>query len=658
MLNHKRILAAILTLVMAIGLSVPAMATDITPSQEQTQTYTYQAPTSPVAVDDTIVTASAHRAASPILGMLGVNATSGFGMINGGAPADFAEAQSSAALGIWGSSLNENPDPYYWNYFYNYYANEKGAALSENALLNTNAAASPVKADTTLVEEYGNVSVSLYTRPEILVGCASGNGTDVDGYNDQLATIHAFTKDSPYYQEGDETYSPKLVSYQTTTIKEMIWSVHQLADAITEVMKETGKTTRYGDVQQIAEDYEEYVYGVVAYVQQQLAAKGLDQKTVAVITAINEDGTYTLADSISRSATSLVRAYEYTMTTCNSLVDEIGGTIATLDQLLTADAIVTINNSNINQNTILESFGDKVYDGILVTNTPSTLYGMTMNSVENAMGYAYVIGSVYSDVIDIDPVELCAYFYQHFWHISDLDSLATVVKTNFASTILPEGVSATLTADYSEAKIQAQIDSGMAYLAANPAKFAGTNYAKIGMGTRYSDVAENDWYYAAVEYASENSLFKGTGDNAFTPNRDMTMAELLQVLYRVANGADPVAVEGAAWYETAKNWAVETGLIAEADFKAGAYISREDFIVMFYNCIANIGSYDMTVSADITGATDYAQLDKANLTAISWAVGSKLIQGTDGSTLTIAPDNTVTRATVCTMLMRYYQGIK
>lgn len=658
MLNHKRILATMLALIMTLSLSVPALAVDITASQEQTQAYTYQAPTSPVAVDDTIVTASAHRAASPVLGMLGVNAASGFGMINGGAPANLAEAQSSAALGIWGSSLNANPDPYYWNYFYNYYAAENGLAVSENALLNTNAAASPVKADTTLVEEYGNVSVSLYTRPDILVGCSAANsGTDVNGYNDQLATIHAFTKDSPYYQEGDETYSPKLISYQTTTIKEMIWSVHQLADAITAVMEETGKTTRYGDPQQIAEDYEEYVYGVVAYVQQQLAAKGLDQKTVAVITAINEDGTYTLADSISRSATSLVRAYEYTMTTCDSLVDEIGGTVATLDQLLTADAIVTINNNNINQNTLLESFGEKVYDGILVTNTPATLYGMTMNSVENAMGYAYVIGSIYSDVIDIDPVELCAYFYQHFWHISDLDSLATVVKTNFANTILPEGVSATLTADYSEAKIQAQIDAGMAYLTANPAKFAGTNYAKIGMGTRYSDVTEANWYYDAVQYVTDKGLFQGVGNNTFLPETTMSMPELLQVLYRLA-GNEEKTIEGSPWWQAAKDWAVETKLIEEAEFDANTYTTREDFFRLFHDCVAVIGTYDMTVTADITGATDYAQLDENNLDAIAWAVGSGLVKGTTSSQLTIAPALTVNRAAVATMLMRYDQNVK
>jgi len=480
--STKRFLSAFIAVIMLLGIAGTAAASDITAGQEQTQSYTYTAPESPMEVSDNIVTASAHRAASPVLGMMGVNAVSGFGMINGGAPADLAEAQKSAAVGIWGSSLNSSPDPYYWNYFYNYYAEANGLPLSEDALVNANVAASPGAADSTLLEEYGNVSVSLSKRPEILVGTASGNDTtDTNGYDEQLATIHSFTPDSPYYQEGDETYSPKLVSYQMTTIREMIWSVKQLALAIDEVKKETGKTTRYGDPLEIAADYEEYVYGVIAYVNAQLEAKGLSKKNVAVVTAINEDGTYALADSFSMSATSLVRAYEYTMTTTDSLVDTIGGTTATLDQLLTADAIITINNQNVTQTAMLESFGEKVYEGILLTNTPSTLYGMTMNSVENAMGYAYVIGCIYSDVIDIDPVEFCAYFYQHFWHITDRQSLAEVVKTNFATTILPRGVGVTLSASYSEDAIQAKIDAGIAYLKANPEKFKGAVFEKIGM---------------------------------------------------------------------------------------------------------------------------------------------------------------------------------
>ena len=653
--KFRTVLVLFLTVALAVSLAVPALADDITPGQEQTQVYSYEAPTAPVTPDSNIVTGSAHRAASPMLGMLGVNALSGFGMINGGAPADLASAQNCAALGIWGSSLNSNPDPYYWNYFYNFYAEANGLETVSDALINANVSASPVKADTNLIEEYGNISYSICTRPEILVGCSTGNGADTDGYNDQIATINSFTPDSPYYREGDETYSPKLVSYQTTTLKNMIWSVHNFANAISAVMAETGKTTRYEDPQIIAQNYEDYIYGLIAYVNEQLAAKGIPQKTVAVITAINEDGTYTIGDENATSTTSILRAFEYSETVSKSLAD-VYGTTVTLEQLQSADVIITINNTNIDKTKLEESFGESAYNGIMITNTPSTLYGVTMNSVENAMGLAYVVGSMYCDVLDLNPVELCAYFYQTFLHISDLDSLATVVKTNFATTILPAGVSATLPADYSAAKIAGKIAEGVAYYKANPGAFCSPEFMKIGMGTRYSDVAEDQWFYAAVEYVSANGLFQGMGNNIFDPAGKMNMAQLVKLFYRIAGNTD-VTIEGKPWWTDAEDWALENKLITESEFDPYALVSRERFICLLHDTIALIGTYDMSVTADITGATDYAELDPANVDAIAWGVGVKLIEGTSADALTINPKGQLNRAEVATMLMRYYQHI-
>ena len=499
--QSKKWLSLLLVLVLAFSLSTASLAAsdgtvpgggDINSEQEATKGYTYSAPTEPMAVDEGIITASAHRAASPILGMMGLNATSGFGMINGGAPKDLDDAQTRFALGVWGTGLNDSPDPYYWNYFYNFYAQANGLPTVDDALINGDVAASPGMADGNLQEEFGNISYSLATRPQILVGVQTRGAAadDTSGYDEQLAAIHGFTSDSPYYHEGDENYSPELVSYQFTYLKDMIQSVYRLADAVKAVEKASGKTTRYGDVTEIAKHYEKYVYGLIAYVQEELASKGLPMKTVAVVTAINDDGTYTLADSVARSATSLVRAYEYTMCVSESLVDKLGSTTATLDELLTADAIVTINNQNISNSAMLESFGDKSYDGILVASQPATLYGITMNSVENAMGNAYVVGSIYSDVLDLDPVELCAYFYYHFLHVSDLDSVQTMISTNFEKTILPAGVSTTLTAGYLE-KVAEQLDKGEAYFLANSESFTGPANENIGI---------SDWHLALTIY--------------------------------------------------------------------------------------------------------------------------------------------------------------
>ena len=488
----SKFLSPLLVLALAASLVTPALAVGAANGSltDEAGNYYYEAPTAPISTDDNVITATAHRAASPLLGILGVNAASGFGMINGSAPTDLASAQQCAAVGIWGSDINSNPDPYYWNYFYNFYAAENGLETVENALINGGWSGSPMGADTTLFEEYGNISGSLYTRPDVVIGV--GGTTSTNGYDDQLATIHSFTPDSPYYQEGDETYSPKLVVYATTNIQNMIDSVYAAAEAIQEVEAETGKTTRYGDVMQIAEDYETYVKGTIAYVLAELEAKGLEQKTVAVLTGYDAaTGMYTLANAASLAATSTNRPIEYVMNVSKDLSEVIGSTtISAADLCAQAEAIVcfqgSIENagdgaSKISQDTILESFGESVYEGIICASQPSTLYGMTMNSVENAMGYAYTIAYIYSDILDIDPVEMCAYFYQHFLHVTSAEGLATVIRNNFENVILPEGSTTTLSSDYSEAAIQAKLAQGMAYYAANPQKFTDAEFIRCGM---------------------------------------------------------------------------------------------------------------------------------------------------------------------------------
>jgi hypothetical protein len=502
-----KIAAVVLTAAMTVSTAAPALAAD--------KTTLYDAPTAPVSVSSSyvdgkpIITATAHRAASPLPDMLGMNTKSGFGMINGAAPTKLDEAKTKAALGIWGSSLNDSPDPYYWNYFYNFTTDD----TVNNALLNSSVAASPMQADTNLVEEYGGVSVSLYTRPQVVIGVGSVNtGTDLNGYNDQLTTIHNMTSGSTgyYTPAADEylggeankeaaaayyntAYNPQLVSYQVTTIQDTINTVKNTAAAMAKVTKETGAVGRYGDASVIANNYEKYIYGVESYILSQIAAGKAQKKTIAIVNSKNDDGTYNLSGEISQSATSSVRAVQYTRDTTTNLINKLNITrtkevtngrsgstyyVATADQLKQADAIILMDNSSdISEETLKDTLGSD-YKGMFLSTQPSTLYGMTMNSVENGMAYGYVLGYLYSDTLGTNPVDLCAYFYQKFYHISDLTKLKTIVKNNFADVTLPNGISSELSASYSEKAVESQLATGMNYYEANKASLSGTDMGK------------------------------------------------------------------------------------------------------------------------------------------------------------------------------------
>ena len=490
----SRVLAIVLAAILAIGM-LAGFAASV---KADAASGTYDAPTQAMDVDDSIITATAHRAASPVLGMMGLNAKSGFGMINGSAPTDLAEAQTKAALGIWGTNLNDSPDPYYWNYFYNFYAEANNLEKSNDALINSNVAASPSQYDKNLVEEYGNVSVSLYTRPEVVIGTAAGSmGWDTSGYDGQLATIHSFTKDSPYYQEGDEDYDPYLVPYVPTTLNDMIASVKLIGDAMDEITMETGKTGRYGSGSMIAQEYEEFIYGFQAYVLSQISEK----KTVAVVREYDADAkTFTLADASTQEATSSNRFVEYTDIVCDNIADELGTTTATFDQIAGVDAIIIFTQgsesfkSSNEAGTVRELIKDcEGYneDMIILDGYPNSasLYGVTMNSVENAMGMAYHVAAIYKDEIGIEPVEICAYYYEKFYHITDLQNLKDTIAVNFSKVTLPEGYSVTLPDSYDSYEIGRKIAQGINYYLDNEEEFADTYIAKA------------DWDPARVAFA-------------------------------------------------------------------------------------------------------------------------------------------------------------
>lgn len=335
----RRVLAVTLSAAMVAGSGISAMAAD----------YNYEPPTSPMEVDDNIITASVHRAGSVLPEILGMNTCCGFSMINGTMPTTLEEAKTKLMLGVFGTDANDSPDPYYYNYFYNFYAEENGLELSEDAVIipENNVAASPTLADTTIISEYGT-SISLAGRPDVLIGVSSSNSAgDLDGYDELIQAIRDGLGED-YYQEGDEDYSPYLVSYTTTTTYDMIMALNETANVMNVITAKTGKTGRYGDPLAIAEQFGDYVCGVSTYVLSELENQNLEKKTVAVVQNINSDGTFTIADAASQDATSTVRGVEYVALVSNNIAGEdyLNKTTGVSgEELLTADVVI-ISGSN------------------------------------------------------------------------------------------------------------------------------------------------------------------------------------------------------------------------------------------------------------------------------------------------------------------------
>lgn len=180
--------------------------------------------------------------------------------------------------------------------------------------------------------------------------------------------------------------------------------------------------------------------------------------------------------------------------------------------------------------------------------------------------------------------------------------------------------------------------------------------------TTFADVKQDDWYYDSVKYVYEKNLMQGTG-KGFEPESKMTRAMLVTVLYRMAN---PENIENNhsftdvaedKWYSDAISWAATNGIvngISETRFAPDSDISREQTALVICR-FAKIQGYDVDDKADISAFTDTENVSDWALEAIRWANKAELVNGTSETTL--SPQNTVTRAQVATILMRFCENI-
>ena len=79
----------------------------------------------------------------------------------------------------------------------------------------------------------------------------------------------------------------------------------------------------------------------------------------------------------------------------------------------------------------------------------------------------------------------------------------------------------------------------------------------------FADVNETDYFYSAVQWGTEAGITYGVDEEHFDPEGEVTRAQAVTFLWRMAGQPEPAAtetfsdVEAGSWYETAVMWAVE-----------------------------------------------------------------------------------------------------
>lgn len=179
-------------------------------------------------------------------------------------------------------------------------------------------------------------------------------------------------------------------------------------------------------------------------------------------------------------------------------------------------------------------------------------------------------------------------------------------------------------------------------------------------GTGYTDVA-GTWSEAYVARVAD--LIDGRTETTFAPNENITRADLVVALYRLAgspdlpnDAANPFAdVAEDAAYRDAVVWANDNSIVggrnAETFDPDGSATRQEIAKILNLYAAQAVGKVELVSRVDdLSGFPDAGDVAGWAKSYMNWAVSSEFITGSDGK---LDPKGTATRAQIAAILCRY-----
>lgn len=180
----------------------------------------------------------------------------------------------------------------------------------------------------------------------------------------------------------------------------------------------------------------------------------------------------------------------------------------------------------------------------------------------------------------------------------------------------------------------------------------------------FSDVAPSDWFYETVNWAVSEKITNGTGNGAFSPDRNCTKAEIITFLWRAAGMPEPAyvgnnytnpAITEDKYYYKAMLWAFGTLFSSSdgVDIDPDSLCHRSDVVSYLWELSGKSNpikpASDTVTFVDIPKNANYAD-------AVAWAVDANITQGTGSNTF--GPDVVCSRGQIVTFIYRYFVNYK
>lgn len=179
----------------------------------------------------------------------------------------------------------------------------------------------------------------------------------------------------------------------------------------------------------------------------------------------------------------------------------------------------------------------------------------------------------------------------------------------------------------------------------------------------FTDISPYAWYYDSVRYAVEHGIVYGTSDTTFSPNRNITRAQFITLLYRAFGQGEVISpsqefsdVPAQSYYRNAVYWGQAHEIVygkSTMQYAPDADITRQEATVMMGRAITAL-----SLDVDVPDQPVPAFCDESSIA--SWAKDAVelmhrkgMITGyKDGS---FGPSRRMTRAEGTTVLVRLYQ---
>jgi hypothetical protein len=134
----------------------------------------------------------------------------------------------------------------------------------------------------------------------------------------------------------------------------------------------------------------------------------------------------------------------------------------------------------------------------------------------------------------------------------------------------------------------------------------------------FADLDPNHPYYEAIAFMNIRGLIVGYGNGNVGPDDTLTRAQFATLLWNLEGQPSPEGtvnfsdVQEDAWYYAPVQWAAEQGVVAGVGgglFAPDTPISRQEVVQMLYNYAVNFKGYKIPKNRDISDYTDKGKID-------------------------------------------------